>query len=106
MDELKAGLKKRDLLHVIEDDLEATDDDVSSLLDMVFSPDGSVSGDNDAPVDENDVFDDQDLLDDEGKPKGEKANADDLEEILKNMGDGISITDEELAEDILKDDEE
>ena len=106
MDELKAGLKKRKLLHVIEDDLEATDDDVSSLLDMVFSPDGTVSGENDEPVNSNDIFDDQDNLDDEGKVKGEKSKADDLEEILKNMGDGVSITDEELAADILKDDEE
>ncbi|MDO5329128.1 MAG: DNA-directed RNA polymerase subunit beta' [Coriobacteriia bacterium] len=42
MEELKTGLKKKDLLHVIEDDLEATDEDVSSLLDIVFAPDNSI----------------------------------------------------------------
>lgn len=108
MDELKAGLKKRNLLHVIEDDLEATDDDVSSLLDMVFSPDGSVSEEGAAPAaDAGESFDDEDLLDAEGKVKGDKkAKSDDLEDLLKDLGDGVTITDEKLADDILKDDEE
>ena len=108
MDELKAGLKKRNLLHVIEDDLEATDDDVSSLLDMVFSPDGSVSEEGAAPAKEADEsFDDTDLIDDEGAVKGDKkAKSEDLDDLLKDLGDGVSVTDEKLAEDILKDDEE
>lgn len=103
MDELKAGLEKKNLLHVIEDDLEATDDDVSSLLDMVFSPDGSVSGDNDSDTD----ADAEDLIGEDGTIKGDKkSKLDDLEDLLKDMDDGISVTDEKLAEDILKDDEE
>ena len=39
IEELKAGLEERDLLSVIEDDLSASSDDMSQLLDMVFSPD-------------------------------------------------------------------
>ena len=39
IEELKEGLEAHDLTHVIEDDLAATSDDMSQLLDMVFSPD-------------------------------------------------------------------
>ena len=105
IDELKEGLKKHDLLHVIEDDLEATDDDVSSLLDMVFSPDGTVSGDNDKTADAEESLED-DLLADVEVSEGEEPVEDDLEELLKNMGEGMSITDEKLAQDILKDEDE
>ena len=42
IEELKEGLEARDLMHVIEDDLAASSDDMSQLLDMVFSPDGQV----------------------------------------------------------------
>ena len=42
IEELKEGLAERDLSHVIEDDLAATNDDMSQLLDMVFSPDDTI----------------------------------------------------------------
>ena len=41
IEELKEGLEAHDL-HVIEDDLAATSDDMSQLLDMVFSPDDTI----------------------------------------------------------------
>ena len=40
---LKEGLEQHNLLHVIEDDLSASSDDMSQLLDMVFSPDDTIS---------------------------------------------------------------
>ena len=42
IEELKAGLESRGLLKVLEDDLTASSDDMSQLLDMVFSPDNTV----------------------------------------------------------------
>lgn len=42
IEELKEGLEKHGLSHVIEDDLNASRDDMSQLLDMVFSPDDTV----------------------------------------------------------------
>ncbi|MBP5313843.1 MAG: DNA-directed RNA polymerase subunit beta', partial [Eggerthellaceae bacterium] len=42
IEELKAGLEAHDLMWVIENDLTASLDDVSSLMDYVFSPDDTV----------------------------------------------------------------
>ena len=42
IEELKEGLEEHDLLRIIEDDLTATSDDMSQLLDMVFSPDDTI----------------------------------------------------------------
>ena len=47
--ELKAGLAERDLMKVIEDVLSATSDDMSQLLDMVFSPDDNILIGGDEP---------------------------------------------------------
>ena len=112
MDELKEGLKKKNLLHVIEDDLEATDDDVSSLLDMVFSPDGTVSGDNNnsfSADDESDNYADND--EDESVNENDiKSEDDDIEDnidaLIKSMGEDISISDDDFSDDILSEDEE
>ena len=49
IEELKEGLAERDLSHVIEDDLAATNDDMSQLLDMVFSPDDTILIGGDEP---------------------------------------------------------
>ena len=51
MDELKQGLSSRNLLHVIEDKLEATDDEIKNLLNMVFSPDQDILVDDDSKID-------------------------------------------------------
>ena len=50
IEELKAGLEERDLMRVIEDDLSATSDDMSALLDMVFSPDDTILIGGDEPA--------------------------------------------------------
>ena len=49
IEELKEGLEAHDLTHVIEDDLAATSDDMSQLLDMVFSPDDTILIGGDEP---------------------------------------------------------
>ena len=38
IEELKTGLAEHSLSYLIEDDLAASNDDMSQLLDMVFSP--------------------------------------------------------------------
>ena len=50
IEELKAGLEKHGLSHVIEDDLLSFGDDMSQLLDMVFSPDDTVLIGGDQPA--------------------------------------------------------
>ncbi|MEQ2957745.1 DNA-directed RNA polymerase subunit beta' [Slackia piriformis] len=42
LEELKAGLKEHELGYLLEDDLSASSDDMSQLLDMVFSPDDTI----------------------------------------------------------------
>ncbi|WP_297630385.1 DNA-directed RNA polymerase subunit alpha C-terminal domain-containing protein, partial [uncultured Slackia sp.] len=42
LEELKTGLKEHELGHLLEDDLSASSDDMSQLLDMVFSPDDTI----------------------------------------------------------------
>lgn len=51
IEELKAGLENHGLSKVIEDDFSASADDMSQLLDMVFSPDDTVliGGDKQLP---------------------------------------------------------
>ena len=42
LEELKTGLKEHELGYLLEDDLSASSDDMSQLLDMVFSPDDTI----------------------------------------------------------------
>ena len=103
MEELKAGLEERDLMHVIEDDLTASSDDMSQLLDMVFSPDDTILIGGDEPPTYN--TDGEEMLGESLPPRSYKRNLEELDALLGSVGGlgdlGISITDadEEPASD-------
>ena len=95
MEELKAGLKEHNLLHVIEDDLTASSDDMSQLLDMVFSPDDTILiGGDELPSFSTDG---EEMLGESLPPRSYKRNLEELDALLGSVGGlgelGISITD-------------
>ena len=95
MEELKAGLKEHNLLHVIEDDLTASSDDMSQLLDMVFSPDDTILIGGDEPPSFS--TDGEEMLGESLPPRSYKRNLEELDALLGSVGGlgelGISITD-------------
>ncbi len=97
MEELKAGLEERDLMHVIEDDLAASSDDMSQLLDMVFSPDDTILIGGDEPP--TFTTDNEEMLGEPLPPRAYKRNLEELDALLGSVGAlgdlGLSITDEE-----------
>ena len=97
IEELKAGLEERDLLHVIEDDLVASSDDMSQLLDMVFSPDDTILiGGDEPPVFNNS---DEELLGEPLPPRSYHRSLEELDALLgsvSNLGFSVSDADEEL----------
>ena len=108
MEELKAGLEERDLMHVIEDDLAASSDDMSQLLDMVFSPDDTILIGGDEPP----AFstDGEEMLGESLPPRSYKRNLEELDALLGSVGGlgelGISITDADDESASSSDDEE
>ncbi len=108
MEELKAGLEERDLMHVIEDDLAASSDDMSQLLDMVFSPDDTILIGGDEPP----AFstDGEEMLGESLPPRSYKRNLEELDALLGSVGGlgelGISITDADDESAPSSDDEE
>ena len=97
IEELKAGLEERDLMHVIEDDLNATSDDMSQLLDMVFSPDDTILIGGDSPSYDND---DEELLGESLPPRSYQRNLEELDALLGSMSDlgfGLTSADAEAA---------
>ena len=101
IEELKEGLAARDLMHVIEDDLAATSDDMSQLLDMVFSPDDTILIGGDEPP----TFDTsgEDMLGEALPPRSYQRNLEELDALLGSVGSlGFGLTskeDEEASND-------
>lgn len=83
IEELKEGLAARDLMHVIEDDLAASSDDMSQLLDMVFSPDDTILIGGDEPPTFN--TDGEEMLGEALPPRSYQRNLEELDALLGNM---------------------
>ena len=107
IEELKEGLKEHDLLYVIEDDLSASSDDMSQLLDMVFSPDDNILIGGDEPATFN--TDGEDMLGEALPPRSYHRNLEELDELLGSVGNfGFSlkhVDDEEDSDDSDEDEE-
>ncbi len=84
IEELKAGLEARDLLYVIEDDLAATSDDMSQLLDMVFSPDDTILIGGDEPPTFN--TEGEEMLGEALPPRSYQRNFEELDALLGSVG--------------------
>ena len=90
IEELKEGLKEHDLLYVIEDDLSASSDDMSQLLDMVFSPDDNILIGGDEPATFN--TEGEDMLGEALPPRSYHRNLEELDELLGSVGNfGFSL---------------
>ena len=98
IEELKAGLSERDLMHVIEDDLMASSDDMSQLLDMVFSPDDNILIGGDEPPTFN--TEGEDMLGEALPPRSYQRNLEELDALLGSMdslGFGFTSSEAEAA---------
>ena len=108
IEELKEGLKEHDLLSVIEDDLSASSDDMSQLLDMVFSPDDNILIGGDEPATFN--TEGEDMLGEALPPRSYHRNLEELDELLGSVGNfGFSLKhadDEEDSDDSDEDDKD
>ena len=107
IEELKAGLEARDLMFVIEDDLAASSDDMTQLLDMVFSPDQDILIGGDEPP----VFntEGEDMLGEALPPRSYQHNYEELEALLGSMDSlGFTLTtrEDDEAKNFLVDDED
>ena len=98
LEELKAGLEERDLMRVIEDDLSASSDDMSQLLDMVFSPDDTILIGGDEPPTFN--TENEEMLGEALPPRSYQRNFEELDALLGSVGSlGFGVTSaEEEAE--------
>ena len=101
IEELEDGLKARDLMYVIENDLTASKDDMSQLLDMVFSPDDTIllGGDTLPTYD----YSDEDMLGEALPPRTYRRNPEELDALLGGLNSlssmGFDFTDDQSAED-------
>ncbi len=103
IEELKEGLKEHDLLYVIEDDLSASSDDMSQLLDMVFSPDDNILIGGDEPATFN--TEGEDMLGEALPPRSYHRNLEELDELLGSVGNfGFSLKHADDEEDSDEDD--
>ena len=97
IEELEEGLKERDLMYVIENDLAASKDDMSQLLDMVFSPDDTILLGGDTLPSYN--FDDEDMLGEALPPRNYRRNPEELDALLGGLSSlnsyGFNLTDKE-----------
>ena len=97
LEELRAGLEERDLLNIIEDDLSASTDDMSQLLDMVFSPDDNILIGGDEPPTFN--LDGEDMLGEALPPRSYQRNLEELDALLGSMDSyGFNFTSREFEE--------
>ncbi|MEF2560404.1 MAG: DNA-directed RNA polymerase subunit alpha C-terminal domain-containing protein, partial [Eggerthellaceae bacterium] len=90
IEELKVGLEERGLTHVIEDDLAASRDDMSQLLDMVFSPDDTVLIGGDQPATFN--TEGEDMLGEALPPRSYQRNLEELDALLGATDLGFNLT--------------
>ena len=94
IEELKAGLEEHNLGYVIEDDLNASTDDMSQLLDMVFSPDDTILIGGDEPPTFN--TEGEDMLGEALPPRSYQRNIEELDALLGSVGDlGFSLKHED-----------
>ncbi len=102
IEELKEGLEEHDLLRVIEDDLTATSDDMSQLLDMVFSPDDTILiGGSETPSYN---LDNEEMLGEALPPRSYQRNLEELDALLGSVGNfGFGVMSPSPSDD---DDEE
>ena len=100
IEELKAGLEAHGLSHVIEDDLTASRDDMSQLLDMVFSPDDTVLIGGDHPATFN--TEGEDMLGEALPPRSYQRNLEELDALLGSADLGFNLTgsEEEASSDV------
>ncbi len=96
IEELKEGLEKHNLQHVIEDDLSASSDDMSQLLDMVFSPDDTILIGGDEPPTFN--TEGEDMLGEALPPRSYHRNLEELDELLGSGALGFGLTSREQEE--------
>ncbi|MGI6033545.1 MAG: DNA-directed RNA polymerase subunit alpha C-terminal domain-containing protein, partial [Coriobacteriales bacterium] len=97
IEELKAGLEKRDLLYILEDPKNAEEPDASQLLEMLFSPEDAMYMGGEVPKSYS--ADPDDLI---GGPAQHHSSAD--EDMLNEMLGGLDDTGFHLNDD--KDDDE
>ena len=103
LEELKAGLNEHELGYLLEDDLSASSDDMSQLLDMVFSPDDTILIGGDAPATFN--TEGEEMLGEALPPRSYHRDLSELDALLGGLGDlGFGETSEE-SESSEKDDE-
>ena len=94
IEELKEGLAARNLLRVIEEDPLSAGDDMSQLLDMVFSPDDNILIGGDEPPTFN--TEGEEMLGEALPPRSYQRNREELDAILGSMGSlGFGLADEE-----------
>lgn len=100
IEELRKGLDRRGLLYVIEDSKAKEKEDISRLMDMVFSPDGTSSPSSSSlafDTDDDDVaFESEDEVDTSQFTRSDSE----LDAVLNAMKDlGFSLTDEESEQE-------
>ena len=94
IEELKTGLAEHSLSYLIEDDLAASNDDMSQLLDMVFSPDDTVLIGGDSPATFN--TEGEEMLGEALPPRSYHRDLSELDALLGGLGDlGFGETSEE-----------
>ena len=103
LEELKAGLEEHNLGSLLEDDLAASSDDMSQLLDMVFSPDDTVLIGGDRPATFN--TEGEEMLGEALPPRSYHRDLSELDALLGGLGDlGFGETSQE-SEDADADEE-
>ena len=85
IEELKTGLAEHSLSYLIEDDLAASNDDMSQLLDMVFSPDDTVLIGGDSPATFNPEG--EEMLGEALPPRSYHRDLSELDALLGGLGD-------------------
>ena len=107
IEELKEGLAEHGLSHVIEDDLAASSDDMSQLLDMVFSPDDTILIGGDEPPTFN--TDGEEMLGEALPPRSYQRNPEELDALLgglDSLGFGLTSKEHEEASNNLDDEDD
>ena len=107
IEELKEGLSERGLSRVIEDDLSASSDDMSQLLDMVFSPDDNILIGGDEPPTFN--TEGEEMLGEALPPRSYQRNIEELDALLGSVGSlgfGITTKEDEEASNSLDDEDD
>ena len=85
IEELKTGLAEHSLSYLIEDDLAASNDDMSQLLDRVFSPDDTVLIGGDSPATFN--TEGEEMLGEALPPRSYHRDLSELDALLGGLGD-------------------